>query len=298
MKLHPIVCVLPLVLVSYADGATVAAFSTLWTPMIGNYDATADQQGNIGGDIVGSGTNYGLLMTFNDNGSVSNTDGTLGFRIRLDTATPPANKPAFDRAAWIGIDADLNGSVDVFIGINYSGSSNTLGIYAAGLGANNSPATTSISTIPYNNPLDVAYVIGPNNSTPNFNFRPVDFGVSKDGGTTNDVTTATTSDPDFYVSFMVPFADVVGFLATKSIVITDQTSLRYIAATSTQANSINQDIGGVTGGTTSTSTWAALGGFTQVVNSSGTVVVPEPSTSLLALAGLTLAVTRRKRAVL
>ncbi len=98
-----------MVLGSCANGAAVAAFSTLWTPMIGNYDAIADQQGNIGGDIVGSGTDYGLLMTFNNNGTASSTDGTLGFRIRLDTATPPANKPAFDRAAWIGIDADLTG---------------------------------------------------------------------------------------------------------------------------------------------------------------------------------------------
>ena len=267
--------------------------------MIGNYDALADQQGNIGGDIVGSGTNYGLFMTFNNNGTTSSTDGTLGFRIRLDTATPPANKPAFDRAAWIGIDADLNGSVDVFIGVNLSGGASTLGIYATGVGTNNSPSTTSISSIPFNNlsGTNPDYIIGPSNTT-NFNFRAVDFGTSKDGGTTNDVTTATAGDPDFYVSFMVPFTDVVGFLATKSINITDQTSLRYVAATSTSANNLNQDIGGVNGGTTSTATWESLGGFTQVVNSSGTVVVPETSTSLLALVGLTLAVSRRKRTAL
>ena len=294
MKLLLIASVLPLILGSYADGATVAAFSTLWTPMIGNYDALADQQGNIGGDIVGSGTDYGLFMTFNDSGAASSTDGTLGFRIRLDTATPPANKPLFDRAAWIGIDADLNGSVDVFIGVNLSGGASTLGIYATGTGANNSPTTTSISSTPYNNPTNPNYVLG----ATNFNFRAVDFGTSKDGGTTNDVTTSTPGDPDFYVSFMVPFTDVVGFLATKSINITDQTSLRYVAATSTSANNLNQDIGGVTGGTTSTSTWAALGGFTQVVNASGNVPVPEPSISLLTLAGLALAVSRRKRTAL
>ncbi len=264
--------------------------------MIGNYDALADQQGNIGGDIVGTGTNYGLFMTFNNNGTASSTDGTLGFRIRLDTATPPASKPLFDRAAWIGIDADLNGSVDVFIGVNLSGGASTLGIYATGVGANNSPATTSISNIPYNNPTGTNpdYIIGASN----FSFRAVDFGSGKDGGTTNDVTTTTAGDPDFYVSIMVPFADVVGFLATKAINITDQTSLRYVAATSTSANNLNQDIGGVNGGTTSTATWESLGGFTQVVNSSGTVVVPESSSSLLALAGLTLVVSCRRRVAL
>lgn len=267
--------------------------------MIGNYDAFADQQGNIGGDIVGSVTNYGLLMTFNNNGTTSSTDGTLGFRIRLDTATPPANKPVFDRAAWIGIDADLNGSVDVFIGVNLSGGASTLGIYATGAGANNSPSTTTISNVAYNNPTGTNpnYIIGPSNLN-NFNFRAVNFGTNKDGGTTNDVTTepiTQNGDPDFYVSFMVPFTDVVGFLATKSININDQSSLRYVAATSTSANNLNQDIGGVNGGTGSTATWESLGGFTQVVNASGTVVVPEPSTWLLGLAGFTFAITRRKR---
>ena len=294
MKLLLIASVLPSLFVTHANGVTVADFSTFWTPMIGNYDAIADQQGNIGGDIVGSGTNYGLLMVFNNNGTTSSTDGTLGFRIRLDTATPPANKPVFDRAAWIGIDADLNGSVDVFIGVNSSGSAATLGIYATGVGANNSPATTSISGTAYNNPLDPAYIIGTNN----FNFRAVDFGAGKDGGSTNDVTTATTGDPDFYVSFMVPFADVVGFLATKSINITDQTPLRYVAATSTSANNLNQDIGGINGGSSSTATWESLGGFSQIVNSSGTVVVPETRTPLLALAGLAIVVSRRKRTAL
>jgi hypothetical protein len=120
VKLLLIASVLPSLFVSHADGVTVADFSTFWTPMIGNYDAIADQQGNISGDIVGSGTNYGLLMVFNNNGTTSSTDGTLGFRIRLDTATPPANKPVFDRAAWIGIDADLNGSVAQWTSLSVS----------------------------------------------------------------------------------------------------------------------------------------------------------------------------------
>lgn len=291
MKLGLIVSVLPLFLVSHANCATVSGFSTQWTPLIGNYDTLGDAP--VSGDIVGGGVNYGLFTTFNDNGSASNTDGNLGFRIRLDVAGGTNTSPAFDRAAYIGIDADLNGSVDVFIGINYSGSKTDLGIYSPGVGTNTSPSTTTISTTPYK----AVYAI----STANVNYRPVNSGFGADGGDNNDLTpnaSNANADPDYYISFMVPFADVVGFLATRSINITDQTSLRYIAATSTQANSINQDIGGVNGGTSSTSTWAALGGFTPVVNASGTVVVPEISTSLLTLAGLALAMSRRKRSVL
>ncbi|MES2438028.1 MAG: hypothetical protein V4584_03125 [Verrucomicrobiota bacterium] len=259
--------------------------STAWTPLAGNYDYLADQQtGSASGDIVGVDTNYGLFVTFNDNGSASHTDGTLGFRLRLDAAGGPNNNPAFDRAAWIGIDADMNGSVDAFLGINFSGSATDLGIYAPGTGANTSPSTTSISSTAY-----ASYTI----SSANYNYRLVN--SSTDGGTTNDVTTTTNGDPDYYVSFMVPFADVAGFLATKSININDLTPLRYVSATATQANSLNQDLGGVNGGVNSTTTWVQLGGFTQVVTAGG-IVVPEPGVPLLALTALAAVMARRRRA--
>ncbi len=264
--------------------ATVSGNSSTWTSLAGTYDYLADQQtGQPAGDIVGTGTNYGLLVTFNDNGSASRTDGTLGFRLRLDAAGGATNKPAFDRAAWIGIDADLNGSVDVFLGLNLSGSATDLGIYAPGTGANTSPNTTSISSTAFK-----SYTI----DSSNYNYRLVDYTL--DGGTTNDVTTTTTGDPDYYVSFMVSFSDVVAFLNTKSISITDQSSIRYVSATSTQANSLNQDLGGVNGGINSTSTWTALGGFSPTVNASGTAV-PEPGSCLLVLLSVVAGVLPRKR---
>jgi len=267
-----------------AIAATVSQSSTGWTPLIGNYDYLADQQTGVpAGDIVGVGTDYGLLVTMNDNGAASSTDGTLGFRLRLDAAGGPNNKPAFDRAVWIGIDADINGSVDVFLGLNMSGSASELGVYAPGTGANTSPNTTSIASTAYRATLI---------SASTFDYRPVDF--TTDGGTTNDVTTTTTGDPDYYVSFMVPFADVVSFLAGKSINITDQSPLRYVSATSTQGNSLNQDLGGVNGGVSSPTTWENLGGFSQTVYASG-AAVPEPAAALL-LGMLSLPfLTRRRR---
>jgi hypothetical protein len=103
LKLLATVSALPFLITPFASAATVLQSSLAWTPMVGNYDYVGDQQGAVSGDIVGQGTNYGLFMTFNDNGSTSNTDGTLGFRIRLDTAGGPSNKPAFDRAALMRI---------------------------------------------------------------------------------------------------------------------------------------------------------------------------------------------------
>jgi hypothetical protein len=41
--------------------------------------------------------------------------------------------------------------------------------------------------------------------------------------------------------------------------------MRYVAATSTQTNSLNQDLGGVDGGNSSTTSWEDLVGFTETV---------------------------------
>jgi hypothetical protein len=267
------------------SAATVSDPSTAWTQFAGNYDYLADQQtGQKAGDMVGDTTgNYGFFVTFNDNGSASATDGTLGFRLRLDQAGGTKKDPVFDRVAWIGIDADTNGSIDAFLGLNLQGSSSNLLIAAPGTGANTSPNTTTVSNTPYQ-----TYAL----TTANYNYRPVN--STADGGTTNDVTTTTTGDPDYYVSFMIPFTDVVAFLETSSIQINDQSGLRYVTATSTQTNSLNQDLGGVNGAVNSATTSVDLGGFTQIVTANGTLI-PEPSSGLLVIASLTAALFVRRR---
>lgn len=267
------------------SAATVADPSTAWVALSGNYDYLADQQtGQASGDIVGAAGNPGFFTTFNNNGSASSTDGTLGFRLRLDEAGGNKNNPAFDRVAWVGIDANNDAVLDAFIGLGMQGSSSTLGIYAPGSSANTSPSTTSIASSAY-----ASYTV----SSSNYNYRPVNY--TTDGGTTNDATPSTSGDPDYYVSFMVNFQDLVNFLGTKNITINDQTGLRYVLATSTQHNSLNQDLGGVQGGVNSTQTWTQLGGFSPTVSASGTPVVPEPSSLLLGASTLLLACFRRRR---
>ena len=264
--------------------ATVTDPSTAWTIMAGNYDYLVDQQtGQPSSDIVGVGINHGFFVTFNDSGSTSSTDGTLGFRIRLDEAGGNKNNPAFTSVAWLGIDANIDGAIDAFLGLNLSGSTSQIELLAPGTGTNTSPNTTTISNSPYK-----TYAT----SASNYNYRPVNY--LSDGGTTNDVTANTTGDPDYYVSFMIPFADVVAFLGTKSITINDQSPLRYVVATSTQPNSLNQDLGGVNGEINSSTTWVDLGGFSQTVTANGTVV-PEPSSVFLALGSLPIALLVRRR---
>jgi hypothetical protein len=267
-----------------SHAATVSQSSTAWTALAGNYDYFADQQtGQPESDIVGTATNTGFFTTLNDNGSASNVDGTLGFRLRLDQPGGTVANPAFTRVAWVGIDANQDAVLDVFVGLGLQGSTSVLGIYDAGNSANTGPSTTSISSTAYR-----TYTV----DASTFNYRAVNF--TTDGGTTNDVTTTTTGDADYYVSFMVNFGDLVTFLQTQGITITDASPLRYVLATSTQHNSLNQDLGGVQGGINSTQTWVQLGGYSQLVTASGSLI-PEPSGALLGLLSLGTLALRRKR---
>jgi hypothetical protein len=265
--------------VVYVDGS-----SNTWNPMIGNYDFHVDQQTGLGNpsssDIVGgTGTNYGFLVAFNNNGNVSSIDGNIGFRVRLDTAGGNSNNPSYTSVVWIGIDANTDGKLDVMLGANFQGSNSQLEIRAPGAGANVSPSTTTISNATYK-----TYAIDNiEDATPaNFSYRAVNF--LTDGGDTNDVTQNTTGDPDYYLSFMVPFADIVTYLGTLStpINIIDTTPLRFVVATSTQVNSLNQDIGGLNGGVSSDIRWDAPGGGL----STPYTPVPEPSSSVLLLGAL------------
>lgn len=260
--------------------------NTGWKSLGANYDFLKDQQtGDPSSDIVGSAANPGFFTSFDNAGTSSLTDGFLGFRIRLDDHGGNSNSIEFDRNLWVGIDTDLSGSVDVFLGLNMQGNANEIAIFAPGTGANTSPNTTTISNT-------AAFTYAPTAS--NFNYRPVNH--LTDGGTTSDSTPATSGDTDYHVSFLVPFANVVSFLNGRNpaISINENTQLRYVLATSTNPNSLNQDLGGVDGGVNSTSTWAALGGFSPTISSKGQLV-PECSASLLAVVGGVVGTGFRRR---
>jgi hypothetical protein len=261
--------------------------TTEWISLGADYDFFGDQQtGDAASDIVGTADDPGFLTSFDGGGTSLLSDGWIGFRIRLDTAGGNASGAEFGRNLWVGIDADLNGSVDVFLGVNRQGSTDELAIFAPGSGENVSPSTTTIAKSAY-----ATYAL----SSTNYDYRPVDY--TTDGGTTNDLTTATTGDPDYYLSFLLPFADVVSFLeaSSLSLSIDEDTALHYVVATSTQSNSLNQDIGGVDGEVNSTTTWEVLGSFTPTVNPTGELI-PEPSVAML-LCSILVFPMRRRRSV-
>ena len=78
----------------------------------------------------------------------------------------------------------------------------------------------------------------------------------------------------------------------------DPSSLVHIIAfTSTNTNTVNQDIYGTSGNTTSTASYTSLGAFTEYRDMNGNIV-PEPSTYGVIMAAMSLGTVfyiRRKR---
>ena len=109
---------------------------------------------------------------------------------------------------------------------------------------------------------------------------------------------------DYFVSFVIPFADVVSALAAQGISgFNDAAVMRFVIGSSTQPNALNQDLGGPNGGTSSTQTWAQLGAISNSLTSSGGFLpVPEPGTAsrdslgLRALAARTASARRSRLA--
>lgn len=275
-----------------AQAAPIAlnSVTTLWSAIglsSGNaLDYLNDQQTGQGeSDIVG-GTANAFYSYFDNNGGASNTDGTMYFRVRLGADENPAG---FRNIFFVGIDADRNGSLDIFVGvIANTGGTAEIRIYDAGSNTNTSPSTTSIAAPP----SQKVYAV----TSSNLNWSAVN--TTLDPGVTN---TDLNNDgrTDHFLSFTVPFADVVSeALRLSGITVNDSTLMRFVIATSTQDNSLNQDLGGVNGGTRLASTWGQLGAFTQSTSALGgpAADIPEPATNaLLGVGLLALATLGRRR---
>ena len=240
-----------------------------------------EQTGSSEADVVGNTSRPALYMQFDDGGTPGDlTDGNIAFRLRLGAQQNP---PGYSRFAAVGMDADGDGALDIFIGVDNSGSSDRIEIYNGGLGGNTSPSTTTIVSVS----TPITYTQTGSNydwSMINDTIEPFesDFDLDADGNT------------DYFLSWLVPFNDIVTLLsgAPHNISIDENSPLQYVVGTSTQDNALNQDLGGPDGGTTSGLTWEELGAVSNPVAPAG-VLAPEPGSLPLLLFGLLgLAVAR------
>jgi hypothetical protein len=262
----------------WCDAATasmtvdVTSPTTSWTPVTygsNHPDPSNDQQtGSSESDIVGDASHPSAYTTFGDAGTASLTDGTLGFRVRLGADQSPAG---FKGALFVGIDANGDGALDLFIGVNNSGSSDMIGIWNPGAGANISPNTTSIVSAAL-----VSYTI----TAINYNWTAVNSTIDPTVGSATDLN--GDGKNDYFLTFSVPLADVIAQLNARGITGIDQNSVfSYVIATATQANSLNQDLNGVGGSYDGNATWSTLGVLSDPLTGGG-IPVPEPSAAFVA----------------
>jgi len=259
--------------INIATGAMVVDVTsptTNWTPVIyasNNADPSNDQQtGSSEGDLVGNAVHPSVYAAFGDAGTPSLTDGTIGFRARVGADASPAG---FKTALFVGIDANHDGAIDLFVGVNNSGSNDTIGIWNPGAGLNVSPNTTTIVSTPL-----VSYT--PTAAT--YHWTAVNATIDPTVGGATDIDGGGQTDQ--FLTFSVPFNDVVTQLNNRGITgVTQNSTFSYIIATATQANSLNQDINGVGKTFDPSATWSSLGVISDDLSASG-VPVPEASTGL------------------
>jgi hypothetical protein len=278
---------LPLLAPSEARALTIAGPTSEWVGIVypGLTPDPGDdhQTGQPEADIVGN-TSLAALFTQYDAGALPSTsDDVLAFRMRMGSQENPAG---YSHVAMVGMDADLDGSLDIFIVLNNTGQ-DAIELYTTGTGSNTSPNTTSTSVTAYtyaetglNYDWTIVSVVNCSECT-----GAPDLDLDVDGNT------------DYFLSFSVPFDDIVAVLALDGITgVTPSTQVSYVIGTSVNPNAYNQDLGGVNGDPSDPSllwTDPLLGAMSTPA---GINPVPEPGTALLLSLGLSaLAASRRRR---
>lgn len=280
--------------------ATVNSGWTTWTFGGGNMvDYLADQQTGQGADdFVGDNGIY-TMMSQAGTASFAPTTDYLFFRARMDQYS--ADDKWGNGGNWgIGMDVDGDGDMDLIVMMtesagNVNNRTRTVTFGTPGTGANTGPSTTT-----WTFPSQTAITLTLNQ--------------------TYDLQSATAVDgqsyggnPDSWITFGLSFAQLQNAIRTYAVpnagnptqyanyTLTYQSRIAMISFTSTQNNALNQDLAGVSGGTSSTMTFAQLGALTPPMGPGG--YVPEPATYaqmgvLLSVAGFLIYRRRRKKRLL
>lgn len=247
-----------------ATPISLAGSTADWTPVQtgDNQDSNDDSQsGGNETDLVGNAEHSLLYAKFDTNGTDTESDDEIGFRIRVGATD---GSGGFGAIGLIGTDANNDGVVDLFLA--YDGRTTpTVTFFEPGSGTNDSPASTSLQNA----------VLAAGAET----------NVSLVDATTDPSATDTDLDDDgntdAFVSFKFLFSSLKEQMnSVAGISLTKDSALQFATFTSTQENAIDGDIGGISGGNDSTESFTDLGVFSKVVapiDLAGATPTPSPA---------------------
>ena len=273
------------------------------------------QTGDPRAELVGDDNNPGFYFAYDSDTNGGLNQGRLLFRVRvaafdsnLSDKTVPTNAAGeFGSALFIGIDANGDGAIDIFVVGDDRGSASDRGVKIyfpdcknATTGCHMGPSTTGLGGL-YAPGTTSFVTTGPKQ---NFNWAQVSLTTDpRPGVLDTDVATpdemegknSNYHNPDGFFSFAVDVKTIGNALATlpTAIAFSQHTEMRFIAITAQNQQSFNQDTGGCQG---TPSSWAC--GFSDTIVPIDYTSIPEPGTYATmgaALVTLGCVASRRRR---
>ena len=212
------------------------------------------QAGAADTDIVGDNVHGSFYTAFDDNGTPSiASDDTLLFRLRIDNPTAPTS---FSGIAVVGIEANGDGRIDMFMSVDGRNNGQVVQFYDPGTGLNTSPSSTTTAPIP-------SGWLSNNGIYPfsSDTYSAIGVSINTDSHWNGNTDVGGEGTADSFVSWRVPLSDLAIVLSKPSPVdrngnygprgatgiagFTKSTPVRYISFTQTQTSSINGDLNGV-----------------------------------------------------
>ncbi|MFA6961388.1 MAG: Ig-like domain-containing protein [Opitutaceae bacterium] len=244
-----------------------------WTAvMFGtNQDPQGDSQAKASDtDLVADAAHGSFYIAYDTNGTADTSDDSIAYRLRVDnpTSSAPAN---FAGVAVVGLDANNDGKIDLFIIVDGRNNGQVIQIMDPGLGANTSPSSTTLSPLPSGwLPNNGIYTL----NSSNYSVDAVS--AANDPHWNGDTDVGGEGKDDIFISWRIPLADLQAVLAKPSpvdtngnpgprgngIVFSPSDTVRYVSFSLTQTNSINGDLNGVGADYDKNATWESIGAIT------------------------------------
>lgn len=296
---------------NYTLGTSVSLTGSAgWTAIM--YGTGRDPQGDSQAgaadtDIIGDATHGSLYTAYSDGGTPDDTsDDYLYFRMRIDNPTSSTN---FGGVAIVGMDANGDGRVDLFMSVDGRNNTQAVRLLDPGTGLNNSPNTTTTSALPTGwlanngvysfNSGNYSVVAVSELTDPNWSASA----MNPTSGSNSDLS--GDGKTDVFISWKIPLSDIATVLSKPSTIdrtgtvgprgttgiqgFNQNTVVSYVSFTQTQPGPINGDLNGVGASYDKNLSFAQLGAFTAPMTASSpaadglvvTIIDPIDSNNLL-----------------